>query len=135
MYRFPKSERLCSKIEIAKLFSCKDGFLHYPLSVKFLLKESQSPKVKLVIVSPKRYQRLSVSRNRIKRLIREAYRLNNHEIKDFALGNKINIYFSFSFVSQQMVEFDKINFVVFKSLTRIINELKQKIENNNQFDK
>lgn len=135
MYKFPKSERLCSKIEIAKLFSCKDGFLHYPLSVKFLLKESQSPKVKLVIVSPKRYQRLSVSRNRIKRLIREAYRLNNHEIKDFALGNKINIYFSFSFVSQQMVEFDKINFVVFKSLTRIINELKQKIENNNQFDK
>jgi ribonuclease P protein component len=88
-----------------------------------------------VIVSPKKYQRLSVSRNRIKRLIREAYRLNNHEIKDFALGNKINIYFSFSFVSQQMVEFDKINFVVFKSLTKIINELKQKIENNNQFDK
>lgn len=135
MYKFPKSERLCSKIEIAKLFSSKDGFLNYPLSVKFHVNESQSPKVKLVIVSPKKYQRLSVSRNRIKRLIREAYRLNNHEIKDFALGNKINIYFSFSFVSQQMVEFDKINFVVFKSLTRIINELKQKIENNNQFDK
>jgi ribonuclease P protein component len=135
MYKFPKSERLCSKIEIAKLFSSKDGFLNYPLSVKFHVNESQSPKVKLVIVSPKKYQRLSVSRNRIKRLIREAYRLNNHEIKDFALGNKINIYFSFSFVSQQMVEFDKINFVVFKSLTKIINELKQKIENNNQFDK
>jgi ribonuclease P protein component len=135
MYKFPKSERLCSKIEIAKLFSSKDGFLNYPLSVKFHVNESQSPKVKLVIVSPKKYQRLSVSRNRIKRLIREAYRLNNHEIKDFALGNRINIYFSFSFVSQQMVEFDKINFVVFKSLTKIINELKQKIENNNQFDK
>ena len=55
MYKFPKSERLCSKIEIAKLFTCKDGFLNYPLSVKFHVNESQSPKVKLVIVSPKKY--------------------------------------------------------------------------------
>ncbi|MFV0599174.1 MAG: ribonuclease P protein component [Bacteroidales bacterium] len=135
MYKFPKTERLCSKIEIAKLFSSKDGFLNYPLSVKFHVNESQSPKVKLVIVSPKKYQRLSISRNRIKRLIREAYRLNSQEIKDFSSGNKINIYFAFSFVSQQMVEFDKINIVVSKSLTRIINELKQRIENNNQIDK
>ena len=135
MYKFPKSERLCSKIEIAKLFSSKDGFLNYPLSVKFHVNESQSPKVKLVIVSPKKYQRLSISRNRIKRLIREAYRLNSQEIKDLSSGNKINIYFAFSFVSQQMVEFDKINIVVSKSLTRIINELKQRIENNNQIDK
>ncbi|HBN06564.1 MAG TPA: hypothetical protein DD434_12365 [Bacteroidales bacterium] len=130
MYKFAKSERLCSKIEIAKLFACKDGFLHYPISVKFKIKESISPQVKLVIVSPKKYQKLSVNRNRIKRLIKEAYRLNNHEVKSFAIENKIDISFSFSFVSQQMVEFDKINSIVNKSLTRIIHELKQKIENN-----
>lgn len=131
MYKFPKSEKLCSKIEITKLFSSKDGFLHYPLSVKYITKESQFPQVKVVIVCPKKYQKLSINRNRIKRLIREAYRLNNPEIKSFALENKIDIYFSFSFVSQQMIEFDKINFLVIRSLTRIIYELKQRIENNN----
>ncbi|MDD2530059.1 MAG: ribonuclease P protein component [Bacteroidales bacterium] len=132
MHRFRKSERQFFNFEINSLFSSDKGFLLFPLSVKYNFKESEAPKVKVLIISPKRYQKLSVNRNRVKRLIRESYRLSSNEIKDFAIRSKIDIVFSFSFVSYKMKDFNSINDVVCKSLNRIINELLETIENDNK---
>ncbi len=128
MFNFKKQERLCSTKEINNLFSSGNAFLHYPLSVKYIHKESPCPIVKVLIVAPKRYHKLAVSRNKIKRLIREAYRLNKLEINSFAKENNIEILFSISYVSQEIMTYNQISDVVKKSLKRIIKETKQKLE-------
>lgn len=74
-----KEERLCSKILIDSLFLSKDKrkFTEYPWMVmaKEVDLESNYPAQVMVSVS-KRRVKLAVNRNRIKRVGKEAYRLN-----------------------------------------------------------
>ena len=78
---FPKAERLCSKKLITQLFAKGSAFNLYPLRFVFLKAEeplSEFPEV-LISVSKKYFKRAH-DRNRLKRQIREAYRLNKHKL-------------------------------------------------------
>lgn len=73
--KFPKSEKLKSSKAIAALFSDGKSHFKYPLKVIFLKNPSLEKNLAAFAV-PKRNFKLAVDRNRIKRQIREAYRLN-----------------------------------------------------------
>lgn len=76
-HTFPKSERLCSKKVIDELFlGGHKSYSAYPLRVIFM--ERQEPGVQILISVSKRRFKHAVDRNRVKRQIREAYRLNKH---------------------------------------------------------
>ena len=79
---FPKSERLCSKIEIEELFANGEARRSGGFTAKFLRihvgATHASPLPKLLISVPKRFQKHAVDRNRTKRLIREVYRKHKH---------------------------------------------------------
>ena len=78
MPSFPRSERLKSPTVIGRLFKEGRGFLAYPLRVVWLPLEggpAESP-VQVAIAVPKRVFKTAVARNRLKRQIREAYRLH-----------------------------------------------------------
>ena len=80
-YNFPKEERLRSKKLIAELFRKGSSFNLYPLRFVLLktdLPQSFFPQV-LISVSKKHFKK-AVDRNRIKRQIREVYRLNKHQL-------------------------------------------------------
>ncbi len=76
-YTFPKRERLCSIKSIDSLFSGGESFIAYPLRVVYRIEtendETQRSASLLISVSKKKFKR-AVKRNRVKRLIREAYR-------------------------------------------------------------
>lgn len=81
-YSFPKEERLRSKKLIAELFGKGSSFNLYPLRFVYLKHpqpEATTPQI-LVSVS-KKYFKKAVDRNRIKRLMREAYRQNKAKLK------------------------------------------------------
>lgn len=73
---FPKSERLRSRILIDELFSKGKELKRFPFLVRFLLLNTETPGVSIVISVPKRRAKRAVDRNRLRRQIREAYRLN-----------------------------------------------------------
>jgi len=75
-FGFPKAERLTGKKKIEELFTDGSSFFLHPFLVKYLL-ASEGPHRLLITVPKKKFKR-AVDRNRIKRLIREAYRLNKH---------------------------------------------------------
>lgn len=78
-YTFSKEERLCSKRLITLLFNKGSSFNLYPL--RFIVYHSQEPlpgPTQVLISVSKRYYKHATDRNRIKRQIREAYRLNKH---------------------------------------------------------
>ncbi len=73
-YTLPKRERLKSAQEIKELFSKGSSFFLYPYKVKVV--GSVEPTLPQILISvPKRVFKKAVTRNRIRRQIREAYRL------------------------------------------------------------
>jgi ribonuclease P protein component len=76
-YSFKKEERLCSKKHIDALFAQGSSFVLYPFRIVFLEVSPTLPVPVQVLmsVSKRRFPK-AVDRNRIKRQMRECYRLS-----------------------------------------------------------
>lgn len=90
-YTFPKAEHLCRKKLIEQLFQKHNPSLGvYPLRLTWLpapARTSAPPQV-LISVSKRTFKR-AVDRNRLKRLIREAYRLHKHQLLEAEGGHPV----------------------------------------------
>lgn len=88
MYTFHKSEKLCSKKLIAQLFTKgNQAFTRFPFRfiwVSSSLKEV--PPIQVLFVVSKRNFPKATDRNKVKRQLRELYRLSKNELYD-CLGN------------------------------------------------
>lgn len=77
--RFPKTEKLNSKKIIEELFAKGSSFSLYPIRVVYIAHPNNSMTTHEVMFSvSKRYFKKAVTRNLLKRRMREAYRLNKH---------------------------------------------------------
>jgi|SRR5690625_3107015 len=75
-YKLTKEERLKSKTSIDKLFKEGKGFVKFPIKMQYM--PHDRPLHQVAFTAPKRNFKRAVDRNRIKRLMREAYRTNKH---------------------------------------------------------
>jgi ribonuclease P protein component len=82
-FGFPKTERLKSRKQIDGLFEKGKGFGVFPLRVmyQFFPAETKQCGLQAGVTVSKRYFKKAVDRNRIKRLLREAYRLQKEELQ------------------------------------------------------
>lgn len=87
-YSFPKQERLSSKKLIDALFAKGASFYFYPFSVRFLRADENATCHQFMVSVSKRNYKRAVDRNRIKRLMREAYRLNKHHLEELLPDGK-----------------------------------------------
>lgn len=79
MFTFKKTERLKSKKAIELLYTKGRQKSFFPLKVFVHKNQSPGPHpVRFMVSVPKKKIRSAVKRNRVKRLIREAWRLNKH---------------------------------------------------------
>ena len=93
MEDFPKYERICKENDIQSLFDQGTGFSCYPYRVVYLFRPVGERPVTcrlLLSVSKKRFHH-AVKRNRVKRLIREAWRKNKTELYEFCQQHTISI--------------------------------------------
>ena len=118
-YSFPKKERISSKKIIDALFSKGASFYIYPYMVKYLPdheEDSDCHKV-LISVSKKRFKR-AVDRNRIKRLIKEGYRLQKpHHLSTSTQGKYWLI--AYIYVGKKIHSFDLIEKKLIESFHRL----------------
>ncbi|MDL2231210.1 ribonuclease P protein component [Porphyromonadaceae bacterium OttesenSCG-928-L07] len=122
MNSFCKSERLTHKSLFEELFLSGFSFIKYPFRV--VVKESSVPgeyPARIAISVSKKKFKAAVKRNRVKRLVREAFRLNKHSFYECAGGqNKtydiIFIYLDYQLPSSHL----KIEKAMKNSLSHII---------------
>jgi len=92
-FTLPKEERLCSRKALEKLFEGNNkSIMAYPIRVVF--QKTEETGIRIMVSVSKRFFKRAVKRNRIKRQLREAYRLNKHILSPTAQG--LNIAFLWS---------------------------------------
>ncbi len=113
--KFPKSQKLKSSKTIEKLFL--EGKTHSKFPIKFFFIPNENLEGNLAAFAvPKRNFKLAVERNRIKRQLREAYRLNKH-ITDEIHGKKFVMLFLYlGKVKPQYAELEKTMVKLLKKL-------------------
>jgi ribonuclease P protein component len=106
VYTFTKAERLSIQREIDLLFSEGTAFTVYPLRVVSVKKTPLSgvPVSILISVPKKRFKR-AVKRNRLKRLVRETYRLNKHPLWESLQASGKGLLIAFVYIGNEVCDF------------------------------
>lgn len=120
-----KQERLNSEKAISKLFLEGQSFVKYPLRVVYKEQSDECEVNRILISVPKKRFKRAVKRNRIKRLIREAYR-QNKEIIISAIGECKKFDIAFVYVDSNLPNYNQIQQSVKISLTRIVSSAMSK---------
>ncbi len=117
---FSKAERLNSKKLMDELFNKGSSFVLYPFRVYWMKHEQPVPsKVQVLISVPKKNFPLAVHRNRIKRLMREAYRKNKLPLHDAVNGMEKNIAVAFLFTDRKLPEYKTVE----EKIIAVLNQL------------
>ena len=111
--RFPKSEKLKSQKTIELLFEEGKSVSKFPIKL-FYISSKNSEKTKAGFTVPKKSFKKAVDRNRIKRQVREAYRLQKHLLK---LDNGVEFALFFLYIGKEKLPYAKIE-AAMKSLLK-----------------
>ena len=98
----------------------------FPLRAIFIVDDAEDeslPSVRLLISMPKRRLRHAIERNRMKRQVREAYRINKHLLTDVAEEKGKRISLALVCITDSICNTEKINRSVVKILRRIAEKL------------
>lgn len=116
-HSFKKKERLKSKKLIKELFSKGSSFFLYPFKILYLPASNGSVTNQAIIAVSSRSFKKAVDRNKIRRRIREAYRLN----KSILNGNPPLI-IAFVFVGKEILPYQNIE-IKLKLILQRLNEV------------
>lgn len=127
-FTLPKAERIKSKIIIDKLFSGGNTAMSvFPLRAIFMTESQQvdedGPSLQMMVSVSKRRLHHAVDRNRQKRQIREAYRLNKTELMDLCVEKGIRVYIAFVGLSDEPCTSDRIERSMVKLLRKTMEKL------------
>mgnify|MGYP006277625169 CR=1 FL=1 len=123
MQTFKKPERLRSKKLIDKLFSRGNSFFIYPFKIIWMEIEfkSNSP-VQVLIGISRKNKRLAVDRNKIKRLIREAYRKNKLPYHEYLCSKQKKVVLGLIYVGKETSKYAIIEQRIIEVLERLTEE-------------
>lgn len=127
-FRLTKEERLSSKQVIDRLFSGGSGSMAvYPLRVVWMVTtrqpDDQTPPVRMLVSVPKKRFRHAVDRNRLKRQVREAFRLNKHILWKALADTDKRVDIGFISITDTPVQSYAVRRSVVKTLVRISEKL------------
>ncbi len=117
-YTFKKSERLKSRKIIERLFNREgQSFATYPILTVWLETAlgSDFPAQVTFSVSKRKFKK-AVQRNRIKRLMREAYRLNKPKFYDSLISKNKQVAVIFVYIAREELDFLEIESKMKQSL-------------------
>ena len=130
---FNKSQHLCGETTISQLFREGKAFLVFPLRVVYRVMprnvethdscvRDNRPPVRVLVSVPKKQFKHAVDRNRFKRLIRESYRIQQHELNEALNAKGLVMDVAFTAVHNQIPKFDYLKSRMAKVLNTLIEQ-------------
>ena len=118
---FPKVERISSCLAIEQLVNARNAVYKYPIKCYYAVNQlsDTSPVSRMAVSVPKRLFKHAVDRNRIKRLVREAYRLNKGRCLQTLAASGRQADMLFLFMGKEMPQFTQIEDVIKQLLSQI----------------
>lgn len=124
-YRLSRMEKLKSRNLISKLFTKNRHVFAYPIKLIWTQDASNSnPGIQVMVSVSKRNNRHAVDRNKVKRLIREAYRTNKG-ILNKDLESMPNISLGIIYVGKGVLSHSEIEKGIISSLKKMRKALDQ----------
>ncbi len=123
--KFRKEERLKSAKKIQSLFVSGKSLFKFPVKLAYRIEnpeEGGRTEIKAAFSVPKKRIKKAVDRNKVKRRMREAYRLNKMVLWDDVEGEVINISLMWIYVSEEILDYS----VVEKAIKDLIRQLQVK---------
>ncbi len=111
----PKNKIIKSKKTIDRLFQEGNSLHKYPIRLVFSIEKNESKGYKTAFFVPKKKFKKAVDRNRIKRLMREAFRLQQNQLNKNLYYNLIWIY-----TGRELPDF----YLVYKKIEQLLEALK-----------
>lgn len=108
---FPKQNKLCGQLRIARLYKEGERFVAWPLRVTY---QPTQEETQVLIWAPKSLFKRAVHRNHLRRLMREAYRQN----QDLLDGHYL---IAFNYMDKEQQPYALIEKAVCKALKKISN--------------
>ena len=118
-FGFPKTERLKSRKQIDNLFATGKAFSVFPIRAIYQFTPAEKGSLQVGVTASKKYFKKAVDRNRLKRLLREAYRLQKEELvlltkEQQKAGNLFFIY-----TDKTIADFETVKAAMAKCLQRL----------------
>jgi ribonuclease P protein component len=120
-----KKEKLKSRKQIDALFAGGKSFAVFPIRVtySFAAAGGEEPLAQIGVTVSKKYFKRAVDRNRIKRLLREAYRLQKTELAEAMKETGRKGYLFFMYTDKTIASFDAIKTAMSHCLSRLQKKL------------
>ena len=127
---FERSERLKSAKIIGSLFRDCNSFAAYPLRVVWAPTQAgPAGRATLAVSVSKKRFKTAVERNRVKRLVREAYRLQKHLLYERLETREEHISIMISYIGQEILPYKEVERGVTKMLRKLEESHQQKQSN------
>ncbi|HJW15830.1 MAG TPA: ribonuclease P protein component [Flavisolibacter sp.] len=119
-----KKEKLKSRKQIDTLFATGKSFTVFPIRVTYrFLSTEEAPLAQIGVTVSKRYFKKAVDRNKVKRLLREAYRLQKTGLASQLQQSKLKAYVFFIYTDKTIGSFDSIKSAMSACLSKLQNKL------------
>ncbi|MEO6456120.1 MAG: ribonuclease P protein component [Ginsengibacter sp.] len=118
-FTLTKSERLKSRRLIEQLFTEGKSFSNYPFKVLYLVFESGPMSLQSGFAVSKKNFKKAVDRNRIKRLMREGYRLQKNSLTEKLDNQKKFMTVFFIYIGAALPTYEIVSEKIYTALTRL----------------
>ena len=119
-FTYPKTEKLKSTATIDLLFSEGKSVSKYPLRLVYVENPNETEKLKFGVSVSKKYFKKAVDRNRFKRILRECYRLNKHQLLDNIDKPYAMMFF---YQTKEQLSYSEINEKTIQLFTKFLQEI------------
>jgi len=128
-YTLGKNERLKSRKRIEQLFAASQSFAQYPIRVLYIHpNDPTAPALQCGFSVSTRHFKRAVQRNRVKRLLREAWRLQKNELTAHLENTQQKLAVFIIYTNNELPQYP----VVFEKMGRLIQRLIEKTSQANE---